>query len=192
MTKTADTRPAGAQFMQTFVIDQHEGSTREGSTVQDQAISKDTDLGGWQAKEESVVTSRRRRGPPAAEGARGTTPPHPSISCSAQPSCFPPFGRPEYHSPRLRPLLAIFGPVLTVSICTAGGGGGGGGASPRPQEELAAEAKEAIESLKNGLCYRSVPSNLETTRAERSELGVRNVGPDVVGGCCAGRSRCSA
>ena len=164
MTKTADTRPADAQFMQTFVIDQHEGSTREGSTVQDQAISKDTDLGGWQAKEESVVTSRRRRGPPAAEGAGGTTPPHPSISCSAQPSCFPPFGRPEYHSPRLRPLLAIFGPVLTVSICTAGGGGGGGGASPRPQEELAAEAKEAIESLKNGLCYRSVPSNPQTLR----------------------------
>ena len=88
MTKTADTRPAGAQFMQTFVIDQHEGSTREGSTVQDQAISKDTDLGGWQAKEESVVTSRRRRGPPAAERAGGTTPPHPSISCLAHPSCF--------------------------------------------------------------------------------------------------------
>ena len=74
--------------MQTFVIDQHEGSTREGSTVQDQAISKDTDLGGWQAKEESVVTSRRRRGPPAAEGAGGTTPPHPSISCLAHPCYF--------------------------------------------------------------------------------------------------------
>ena len=88
MTKTADTRPAGAQFMQTFVIDQHEGSTREGSTVQDQAISKDTDLGGWQAKEESVVSSRRRRGPPAAEGAGGTTPPHLRISCLAHPCYF--------------------------------------------------------------------------------------------------------
>lgn len=44
------------QFMQTFVLDAHEGMAREGATADAQARGKNKDLGGWASQVRALLS----------------------------------------------------------------------------------------------------------------------------------------